>query len=586
MFVSYAERNFEVSPKLLLEAGEFAPMSTLFRWLPAAMSGQQSKLFAVTTELLVNLSFMTELAPITRAILLKSAHDLDRVLALDPEAAMQKAGTKGLTALELCVAWPEGLRRLLRTSARELIDTGAKMAWIHHAAIENASPVRRALRLGYAESVDVLMKAGCALDLVSDAEELISGVSRDCLEAIASNLAERRRDLLRLCQEKLGIHLDWHPIDVPDGEARGLCAALANFDIPVPRHLVVPPDYGTIFHFPGLHPGNFDIFWDRGFRGLPPHNIMGLTPIMVWRYRNIRNYASYQEMWEWARGGRLGDQTPQDPLGLGLNTSSTGWHYIAATVGFTFPDWDCQVPPFYCTMMQDLSQSVIRDQCVCWCSPNDDGCSVPKSLWTAWADWRGRERGYNDHDEVWRHSVLHIDRLSGGSNAALNITAALEFIRFVTFEALDMTHTCCYLEQVENLRDKRPISPAQRKALSAESNRDRYRRPHVIANCDQQLAEEIRSDSLEQQNALQLGDLMHEFQPQILSLDITDPKARKSNQTCARHLYFFIFFFLKLSSHERVPLKTREWRLTLSGSRKIPVGPLATANLYPLRSRR
>ena len=532
ILISYAGRNFEASPKVLIEIGEQQPMSLISRHFPDAMSGKQFKLFAVTTRLLVNQPCMLGLAPIARAILLQSVQDLDRVLALEPEAAMERI--EGITTLELCVAWPEGLRRLLRTRARELIDVGAETKRLP--TLRNATPIRRALVMRYAESVEVLMKSGCALDLVPELYHLFWNTPPYCLRVIASNLAERRRDLLRLCQEELGIYLDWHPINVPDGEAHDLCATLAKFDISIPRHLLVPPDYGTIFHFPGLNYRAFEIFWDQGFRGSPSHNPMGLTPIMVWRPHHDAT-----DMWKWAQNGRLGDQTQEDPLSLGLNTSSTGWHYIAATVGFTPRAWDYHASDFYRMMMEDLSQSTIRDQCVCWCSPNGDGCSATKSLWTACADWRRWERGRpvfdNDYDEAWRHSVLHHDPLSEGSSATPTITTALGFVRLVTFEALDMTHTCCYLEQVESLRGKRPISPAQRKALSAESNWNRDSSPHVIANCNPQLAEEIRSDILEQQNARQLDELMGEFEPEILNLDFADPKARTSNPSCLRRLF-------------------------------------------------
>ncbi len=495
------------------------------------MNGKESQLFAVTTGLLVNQPCMLGLAPIARAILLNSVQDLDHVLGLEPEAAVGRI--EGMTTLELCVGWPEGLRRLLKTRARELIDVGAKVAHLGQLySLENATPIRRALFGGFGDSVDALMKAGCALDFVPDLEDLLYRTRGDgMMRLIASNLAERRRDLLRLCQEELGIHLDWHSIHVPDEEARAFCAALANFNIPVPRHLLVPPDYGTIFHFPGLRPWSFHIFMDQGFRGLQSYNPMGLTPLMVWRPQS-----SASDMWEWAHDRRLGDQTQQDPLSLGLNTSSTGWHYIAATVGFTSSPWLDQAPAFYRKMMDDVSQGTIRDQCVCWCSPNGDGCSVPQSLWTAWADWIGWRWGgpFSDYYvEEWRHSVLHHNPPSEGSNATPSILSALDFVRLVTFETLDMTHTCCYLEQVENLRGKRPISPAQRKAMPTEPNMDRVYvdrvcHPHVFANCNPQLAEEIRSDILEQQNARQLEDLMREFEPQIRNLDFNDPIARKS----------------------------------------------------------
>jgi hypothetical protein len=90
------------------------------------------------------------------------------------------------------VIWPEGLRRLLDTSARELIDV--ELVARHNAYNPfNKTPIQWALNLGHPESVDALMKAGCALDLGQGSEgwdHFMSTTSDDCREVMASNLAE------------------------------------------------------------------------------------------------------------------------------------------------------------------------------------------------------------------------------------------------------------------------------------------------------------------------------------------------------------------------------------------------------------
>jgi hypothetical protein len=128
---------------------------------------------------------------------------------------------------------------------------------------------------------------------------------------------------------------------------------------------------------------------------------------------------------------------------------------------------------------------------------------------------------------LWRHSLLHhgTNNHNQQTTEAPISTLSTELVRLLTFEALDMTHTCCHLEEVENLRRGQTPSPAERKVRSAWDNEDRLEEQHVIANCNPQLAKEIRSDSLEQQNARQLDELMHEFEPQILNLDLSNRKA-------------------------------------------------------------
>jgi hypothetical protein len=484
-----------------------------------------------------------ELTPIARAILFSnSEHDLDRAIADDPGAVTERI--YGFTTLELCSTWPEGLQRLLQTTARELIDVetitermGPYASWKHNA------PIFRALRTKSAEAVDVLMKAGCALTSGPELEDSMLHTSAQCVKVVASHLAERRRQLLRLCQRKLGIYLDWDPINVPDEKAGALRAALINSGIAVPRHLSVPPDYVTVFHSLGLQIRHWGVFGDTGFRGFRCRDPMELTPIMIWRPLTFRNRyggsgtpkeeEELLKVWRWVQDARLLDQRQEDPLSLGLNTSATGWHYMAATLGFTYikPDFTAVGHPFPCHMINDLSKSLIQDGCVCWCSPHGEGCSTLKSLWNARADWttaylpQGRQA---EHDMVWRHCLLHhhlqIERLNQPAGDSISIMS-LQLVRLLTFEILDMTHTCCYLEQLEDLRGGQGLGSAQRKAPSRKYEWEGCPKPHILANSGPQFAEEIRSDSLEQQNAQLLDTLMQEFEPQILSLDFSDPKA-------------------------------------------------------------
>jgi hypothetical protein len=258
---------------------------------------------------------------------------------------------------------------------------------------------------------------------------------------------------------------------------------------------------------------------------------------MVWRYTEW-HYGGLDIMWRWAQYERLLNQTQKDPLGLGFNTSSTGWHCIAAVVGLISPGLVGDGVPSNHNIIKDLSQAVIRDRCVCWCISRGDGCSALQSLWKAKADWREWNANHNDVNLDYdrhgarRHCLLHHHQaaehstIGQSSNGNPIFTMAVDLVRLLTFEALDMTHTCCYLEEIESLRVKRPRSPAQRKEQSVEWDNGRFLcRPHAIANCNPEVVDEIRSDSMEQQNARLLDELMHEFEPQLLDLDFSNRKA-------------------------------------------------------------
>lgn len=436
-----------------------------------------------------------------------------------------------LTALQLCIGWPEGLEQLLNTKARELLDEGNPDA-----------PIYLALRIKCSGSADLLLKAGCALDLDHGTYRYKPS---DCwLGLLASHLAERRRSLLRLCQQDLGIYLDQDPSRVPDEEASALCAALNRSGIPIPPPFFVPPDYSTLFHFPEFPFFCFEELWDHGFHDIQSRDSMGRTPHMVWRpdeflawFTDTKTALGRQVArgWQWIQDKGCLGQIQQDPLALGLNVSSTGWHAMAAKLGYTARSWLgvrhglLRYLPmrFPHRMIQDSSQSTVRDRCVCWCNPEGLGCSPLKSFWKAYASARPAMSG-TAADMFWKHCLLHhylnAKHDQHGNRLETLRSMALEYVRLLTFETLDMTHTCCYLEEVERLRSKTALTPTQRKEMSRESNWCRGDQEHVIASCSPELVQEVRSDGMEQRDARQLDELMREFEALILQLDWSNPK--------------------------------------------------------------
>jgi len=470
----------------------------------------------------------TELAPVARAILLRSAFDLEREMALHPESLTERH--RDLTALQLCTGWPEGLEQLLNTKARELLDAGTRKGYTGTPA-----PIYMALSMGCPRSADLLLKAGCALGYGPETNWYDS--SHSCLAVVASHLAERRCSLLRFCQKELSIYLDQDPSRVPDEEASALCAALNRSGIPIPRPFFVPPDYTTLFHFPRFPFFRFEEVWDHGFHDIQSRDSMGRTPHMVWRPDEFRAWfvdaksalgRQVARGWQWIQDKGCLGQIQQDPLALGLNVSSTGWHAMAAKLGYAAGDrpWYYSSTRFPHRMIQDLSQTTVRDRCVCWCNPEGLGCSPLKSFWKEYAS--GLPAMSGTATMFWKHCLLHhylnAKHDQHGNRLETLRSMALEYVRLLTFETLDMTHTCCYLEEVERLRSKTPLTPTQRKEMSGESNRFRWGQEHVIASCSPELVQEVRSDGMEQRDARQLDELMREFEALILQLDWSNPK--------------------------------------------------------------
>ncbi|KAF5252645.1 hypothetical protein FANTH_2540 [Fusarium anthophilum] len=179
------------------------------------------------------LEHIFELHPIIQAIFQESISMLEIALCKSPEAVTETID--GVTTVELCLHWPEGLRKLLRTKAVDVLDERS---------------LQLAVKADCIESVDMLFKAGCPVDYGRITEAIFNTASEQCMDVIASNLARRRSDLLSLVQQHQVICQDLVlTSDIPDDQAGYLCSCLDNSGISIPLALRVPSSYSTIYHF-------------------------------------------------------------------------------------------------------------------------------------------------------------------------------------------------------------------------------------------------------------------------------------------------------------------------------------------------
>lgn len=449
-----------------------------------------------------------------RAILSRSYEDLEAQILRDPQAPMETFSVHGFTTLQLCAGWPQGLQKLLKTEAESLLDTPNISVLSIRFALP---PIWWALRLKCAESVDLLMRAGCSLLFNDYTQSLVGRAAPEVLTIVASRMADRRRSLLDLAQREIEDVQHEDPSHVADGEAAYLCQALEKSGVSIPQYLNVGWDYTTIYHYPGIPICHFRTYFDQGFRDLKLHNKMGLTPIMVWREtfheHNVsrHGYDRIVEALVWLNKQGSLDQKADDPWKMGLNIYATGWHYVAAMLGsdnqYVDPN-SCLGDLLAWEVVRKVSQVTIRDCCACWCNPEGKGCSPLKSFLNAHPDrlrsWRDYEHDYLRH--IFFHHDINITGIEGYESA----DPVLQLIRFLTFEALEMTHTCCALKRV-NVEQERLWMPSEVQSWSREW-------PAVIASCDSEMVQTTRSDKREQENAHQLDTLMEEFTAQLRRL--------------------------------------------------------------------
>ncbi|KAI0602876.1 hypothetical protein F4775DRAFT_3306 [Biscogniauxia sp. FL1348] len=470
-----------------------------------------------------------ELSPMTCAILSRSLPDLDALILSDPGATLERMF--GLTTLQLSATWPQGLKRLLKTPAKTLIDVGDSHTIRRTKYLQ---PIQLAVRLNFTKSVDLLLKAGCSFSFDDNTAMLFFWASDECASVIAVNIAERRRKLLQLAQRQVGIFMHKSPFYVADSEAALLCEALDTASIPIPGYLRVPPDYATIYHFRYVYFIHWPVFFENGFQDIHSHNSLGLTAVMV-RRELLRQRYCFTPVQKsciatWMSEHGCFDIKAKDPLGIGLNTTTTGRNHVSSMFGsghVHFCDTKHAQVGLMCHLMKIMMLADSIDGCVCWCNPKGKGCSGIKSMWKAHVD-RGKGGGImsqegiaDQREQMVRHVLLHatIDPPDLKNNRDLGLW--LDLVRFLTFEALEMTHTCCSL---------RGIDERNRCVASPENYRDDM--TLAVVSCDAAKVERIRSDKLEQESARLLDALMDEFRHEMM---------RRGDSTSTKTLEMFIW---------------------------------------------
>ncbi|KAJ3519405.1 hypothetical protein NM208_g14138 [Fusarium decemcellulare] len=365
------------------------------------------------------------------------------------------------------VDWPQGLERLLKTKARHYIDDD-------HAKCK--TPLHRAANSRHTDSVELLIKAGCRFGL-NDVGGM--GVHPDSVDPMAAELAWRRRELIALAQQQLGTlkHLDPSDVEEADSRAASLCQDLDEAGVLVHPALGVERDYKTIYYCPEVDAAKIPVFFRHGFRSWNSHDNIGLTPIM-----------------KYSLGSMLGSS--EDPLGIRLNLHATGRHYIATKIAAEIAvliSEDGSGYPHYVTI-----------------SSIDSGCSPLKSFLNAISQYTTASRAVFAHLFIGNE---FLDVQSGGTTDLF-----LEMVRLLTFETLEMTHTCCVLKSTSRERLLAHYKPAQHLLQNENDPFDssmKWLSLHLIMNRDIEETARIRCNQLEQGKAGQLHSLMEEFTPVV-----------------------------------------------------------------------
>lgn len=366
------------------------------------------------------------------AILSNSEDYLRSTIAKHPHLVLER--TYGMTALHLSSWWPAGLSILLSSGAAAHIDETC-----HDWFLGTATAFDFAMYFWCEEAIELLFDAGCLWNWFT--VDIHQTVPLSCVRTTARKLADRRRELMSLAESTLTEHqlTTVRPQEgVLDSDAALVVRLLRGAGVDVPSPLVVPDTYAGIYLSGRLDITYYSTFFDHGFCNVnrrvsehpPPIQVAGLNGLKV--ITSAKDDVLTPGLLLWLEEHGCLDIEPADALLPGTNTSATGAHILALRtaeqLAVAWPRWEAAGFP---ALLRDVIVSRAADGCRCWCS--SAGClpfmAVLKDMATC-----GTKVNSFCFEESGR-GTRSWEVLSGGLADAL--------LRFLTFEALEMTHTCC-----------------------------------------------------------------------------------------------------------------------------------------------
>ena len=378
---------------------------------------------------------VNQCGPLSSAILRESEQEVIRILRAKP-SSIHELTRRQQNPMHLACRWPRGIQLLLDAGASYLV---------HQADLCGGLPITYSIELFCLNAIQLLLDAGSALSSpgwMSRSEEVLNILDSDTIPSfLLSSLQERRRKLFELAKLTLPAEV-WTDLDVPtdrllDGRAAEIQRILVDADIEIPKSISVPRRRGTVYHAYMKDVKQADQLWDAGFRDIDVCDESGLTPITaIYMYPKLE-YAQ----WLLNHGANLGreiryvhddNDNEREPV-AGL----TALHYVACNLGTRILSIDKPSLPLEELLVENDS----RDDCHCACSAS--GCTPFTTLLKAIN--RDARRDTSEKLSKYRSFLVsHLESPGHPASSAPMLSKLVEkVIRFETFEALQLSHTCC-----------------------------------------------------------------------------------------------------------------------------------------------
>jgi hypothetical protein len=427
----------------------------------------------------------TECGVLSTAVLRRDKLAVEKALDQHPQFLETERNVFGQSPIHLAIGWPDGLKLLLRAADESLLHRD-----LDNMCRNGSTPLDYAIAFGCTGSIRLLADADVAFHFDWNLFVGTDSLDTEVSEVVLDIILERLRQLLEFGKQKLPVEkfssLQITGFESFDLKARALLNALHAEGIQLPRKFSSVYDrhdfaidsrrdfwlrFGGIFHQNEICPGTAMAFFQAGFTNVDSE-IEQITPLMnliapTYVSQHQFCFSRYFRIVEFfvQKGGRLDRQIPSDYISKPLLSNDTVnsyrvIHRIASSswtgaIFFDFTEVVAVARLGSSQIWHDILQSNTSDPCICACASG--GCrpislalkSSADSIRTPWSRWCHL---FHELDLNWG-KILNPQHWNVAVELLFNLTFLLDglegeqlvgdVIRFLTFSALGLSHTCC-----------------------------------------------------------------------------------------------------------------------------------------------
>lgn len=361
----------------------------------------------------------------------------------------------GLRPLHLSIGWPSGTKILLNHEADVNVIDNEGLRPVHHAISRVCLGSLNLLEdANYAlDSLEFALSGYNAYDVYFHSRAKSAGI----FDYLIKTEAKRRRNLQALvCKflpERLISSLGPFDDSLIDANAANAVIAIQQHGISIPDSLRFDKCPRTVYHLNYLTLDVLESLWKVGFRDINEIDSSGHTPLMKFaHYTFVSDMGTFLEMVDWFENKGIDiNEKVRDihrrascmyhhPLGCPcMICDHTVLQILALKLGFRAHSLDFLEKRSF-ELFQRVITNETQDACTCACS--FAGCRAVIIFFKGWLSghWDTEERFWEYLDySVWP-KVIHCIEAITDVNSKKMIS---NIVRFFTFHALGLTHTCC-----------------------------------------------------------------------------------------------------------------------------------------------